>query len=173
MVNQKVDKFFRRSVIVMIMMCILVFVWLSIFMSQKTEQSAAEITEIYMSEVSKQIQQKFSSIVALRMEQVEGIIKRVPAADFTYDEDKLQKLAENASIRNFTYLGFYTEAGELQKIYGEDVTIRDGETVREEMNFNQNGESVLVGVNESGEKVLILGKKLLIRWKTERRAWRW
>lgn len=159
MVNQKVDKFFKRSISVMIIMCILVFVWLTIFMSRKTEQSAAEISEIYMSEVNKQIQQKFSSIIALRMEQVEGIIKRVPIANFTYGEEQLQKLAENASIRNFTYLGFYTESGKLQKIYGEDVKVKDGEEVKEDLTFNKNGDIVVLGVNEKGEKILILGKK--------------
>lgn len=159
MEDQKVDKFFRRSVSIVIVMCIGIFVWLAIFMSQKTEQSAAEITEIYMSEVNKQIQQKFSSIVALRMEQVEGIIKRVPIANFTYGEEQLQKLAENASIRNFTYLGFYTENGKLQKIYGEDVKVKDGEEIEEDLTFNKNGDIVVLGVDENGEKILILGKK--------------
>lgn len=76
--DKKVIRFFRRSIISVILICIAVFFSLMVFMAHKTEQSIEEISNIYMSEMNQQIQQKFRSIIRLRLDQVEGIIKRTP-----------------------------------------------------------------------------------------------
>lgn len=131
---------------------------LTVYMSAKTEQSTSEITGIYMAEVNKQIQQKFTSIINLRVEQVEGIIKRVPAENFTCSEENLQELKENATVRNFAYMGFYTNSGELKTIYGEEIRLKDEEEIKNELKMNKQGRIIVQGENEAGEKILLLGK---------------
>ena len=49
--EKNVIRFFRRSVICTIAVCVAVFIWLTIFMSYKTEQSIEEISNIYMEEM--------------------------------------------------------------------------------------------------------------------------
>lgn len=65
--DKKIKKFLRNSFIIMFILCIIVFWGLWMFMSGRTGRSIMEITEIYMSEINIQLQQKFSSVVDLRL----------------------------------------------------------------------------------------------------------
>ena len=70
--DKKTINFFRASIASVVIISILVFAGLTIFMSRKTEASIEEISYTYMDEVCLQIQQKFQSIIDLRLKQVEG-----------------------------------------------------------------------------------------------------
>lgn len=153
--DRKVISFFRRSFVSVIVVCIAVFVWMTLYMSYKTEESIVKVTDIYMSEVSEQIQQKFRSIVSLRLEQVEGIMKRTPPETVTYGGDMLQQLSLSAEIRSFSYLGFLTGDGELQEIYGGDVEIVGSYDVTGAL--QKDGSFVTQGRAGEEEKVLLLG----------------
>lgn len=154
--DKKIKKILGWSFFGVIIICIIVFIWLTYFMSKKTRESVTEISEIYMSEMSKQVQQKFQSIVNLRLEQVDGVIKRTPAESVQYGEYMLDELETSAEVRNFVYLGFYTEAGELQSIYGGDVEFV-GEDDAIDL-LQTNGYVIKRGLDEDGEKLLLLGK---------------
>ena len=67
--DKKVINFFAHSVVSVIIVCIAVFVCLTIFMGSKTEESIQEVSNTYMAEVNQQIQQKFRAIIGLRLEQ--------------------------------------------------------------------------------------------------------
>ena len=154
--EKNVIRFFRRSVICTIAVCVAVFIWLTIFMSYKTEQSIEEISNIYMEEMNHQIQQKFRSIISLRLEQIEGIIKRTPPEASVYGQDLVSELRTSGEIRNFSYLGLLDEDGAIEVIYGNQVEI--SETTDHVMSsLNANGKLVLQGVEESGDKALLLG----------------
>lgn len=155
--DKKVIKFFRHSIISVIIICVAVFFWLTMFMSYRTEQTVEDISNIYMSEMNQQIQQKFRSIIRLRLEQVEGIIKRSPANTLEENPQLLEELQVSGEIRNFTFLGFYGADGGLEIIYGEDVKISDSnEDIVQSL--HKNGNLVAYGQNNDGEKVLLLGK---------------
>lgn len=155
--DRKIRNFLRCSFIGMIIVCIVVFVWMTLFMSKKTEESIVEVSEIYMSEMNIQLQQKFSSIIGLRLEQVEGIIKRNPPGQAVYSEELLQELQTSAEVRNFSFLAFYTEDGKLETIYGNEVEISDYDDIVDYL--SKDGDIVTRGVDQKGEKVLILGKQ--------------
>lgn len=108
--DKKTINFFRASIASVVIISILVFAGLTIFMSRKTEASIEEISYTYMDEICLQIQQKFQSIIDLRLKQVEGLIERTPPTDALYDEELLEELRFSAEIRGFSYLAFY--AGE-------------------------------------------------------------
>lgn len=154
--DKKIKKLLGWSFSGVIIVCIIVFVWLTLFMSGKTKESVTEVSEIYMSEMSKQVQQKFQSIINLRLEQVDGIMKGTPAKSIQYGQKMLNKLSESAEIRNFTYLGFYTETGELESIYGGDVRFAGEDDVTELLEAS--GSVIKRGINEDGETLLLLGR---------------
>lgn len=154
--DKKIKNFLRASFIGVIIVCIIIFVWLTVFMAQKTEDTVKNVSRIYMSEANVQLQQKFSSIISLRLKQVEGIIKGASPDKLSLDDELLQELKERAEIREFSYLGFYTEDGDLEIIYGEDVEIADNENVMKTL--KSDGQIVEQGVTKDGEKVLLLGK---------------
>lgn len=155
--DKKVKRLFWRSIAISVVVCLLMFVWLTYYMSYKTETSITEITDIYMAEVSRQIQQKFQSIIGLRLEQVEGILRIVPPETAADREDLLEELQLRAKVRNFSYLGFLTEEGELVEIYGGDVKLKGGDDVIESL--REDGNIVTEGKRGPEEKMLLLGKE--------------
>lgn len=155
--KKDVIRFFRRSVISIITICVAVFIWLTIFMAYKTEQSIEEISNIYMSEMNRQIQQKFQSIIALRLEQIEGIIKRTPFSTADYGAQMLEEMRTSGEIRNFEYLALYAEDGAVEVIYGDNVTVSETPENVQKL-LNENGELALQGMKNNEDKVLLLGK---------------
>lgn len=124
--DKRTRNFFRASIASVVLISILVFVGLTMFMARKTEASIEEISHIYMDEVCQQIQQKFQSIIDLRLQQVEGLIERTPPEEASYGDELIEELKFSAEIRGFSYLAFY--AGEdvennTEVILGQDVQI--------------------------------------------------
>ena len=72
--DNRAVKLFRGSIISIVCISIIVFVGLTVFMSNKTEQSITNISYTYMSEMNRQIEHNFQSIMELHFEQVEGLI---------------------------------------------------------------------------------------------------
>ena len=58
----RTKKFLWVSFTCLIILCIAVFIWISVSMTKKSEEAISDIGMIYMEEMSKQIQQKFKSI---------------------------------------------------------------------------------------------------------------
>lgn len=139
-----------------VVICVVVFSYLIAFMSEKTNETVVKVSEIYVSEISRQIQQKFQSIINLRLEQVDGIISAVEPEKTPYSEDMIEELRKRAQIRNFIYLGFYTESGNLETIYGGDIQFAGKDNAVELL--NSNGSLIKRGVNQDGNKILLLGR---------------
>lgn len=157
MMGNKIKKFLRIRFVSVILVCIVVFICLALLMSQETENTIANVSEIYMSEMNVQLRQKFSSIIGLRLEQVEGIIKRTPTDTVSYGEEMVNDLSMSAEIRGFSYLGFYTEDGDLQMIYGDEVEILNDDDMIESL--ERDGSVVEEGIDKAGGKILLLGKQ--------------
>lgn len=132
-----------------------VFISLIIFLAEKTTESIEEISEIYMSEMGVQIQQKFDAIISLRMEQVEGLISGTRPETDEYTEEMIEDLCEKGEIRKFIYLGFYTQEGVLKTIYGDTVTIVNEDYFRETL--HNGGKVAAQSIDKEGNKVLLLG----------------
>ena len=156
--DKKVINFFAHSVVSVIIVCIAVFVCLTIFMGSKTEESIQEVSNTYMAEVNQQIQQKFRAIIGLRLEQLEGIVKRTPPEGMEYGEELLEELKLSAEIRNFIYLGFMAEDGTVEAVYGENIKVFEMEDAL--ASLKTDGNLVTQGQAEDERKVLILGKEV-------------
>lgn len=150
----RTKKFLLLSLVGMLSLCIIIFAWVFSTMSRKSRESISEIGMIYMSEMSKQLQQKFEGIITLRVSQVEGIVRRTPPESEPYGQELLDELALSASVRNFSYLGLYAEDGTHEDVYGGPLEIIDEEefwhTLRDEKGL------VTSAFDASGEKLLIL-----------------
>ncbi len=156
MKNMKINKFLILSCVCLIIVCIAVFMSLSIFMEHKTSESLEGVNKVYMSEMNIQLRQKFSSIVGLRLTQVEGIINRMQPEGQVYDDDFVEELTLNGEVRNFVYLAFLTEDGELEKVYGSDLHFNNSDGAIKAL--NKNGSLIEQGIDDAGEKVLLFGK---------------
>lgn len=142
------------SLVGMLSLCIIIFIWVFSTMSKKSRESISEIGMIYMSEMSKQLQQKFDGLVTLRLSQVEGVVRRTPPDSNPYGQEMLDELAMSASVRNFSYLGLYKADGEHEDIFGHPLEIVYEEEFLHMLRDKE--DSVTSAYDETGEKLLIL-----------------
>ena len=155
MIDKKIKIFFRNSIICGLIVCAAVFTWVTLYMSRSTERSIEDISEIYMAEVNLQIQQKFDSITNLRIEQVDGIIQRTSPDSVTYGTKMLQELKTSATVRNFSYLGLYSDQGEEERIVGnQEPAIADFGRFME--NLKAHGSSIAVTMDRAKDRYLML-----------------
>ena len=150
---KKTKRFLLVSMSCLVLLCVLIFIWLSSAMTGKSEEAINEVGKIYMSEMSMQLQQKFDAITTSWISQVEGIIRRTPPEENQYGQKMLDELALGASVRGFEYLGLYTFDGECEDIYGGPVSFYSEEefqsTIEEE-------KKIISGYDAEGEKLLFL-----------------
>lgn len=153
--KKNAKSFLKVSFVCMVVLCIAAFLWVSRTMTQKSQETVKEIGEIYMQEMSWQLQQKFSAIIDLRLSQVEGIRERTKPQPGGRSQGMLEDLALSAGIRNFTHLGLYAEDGTCEGILGDPIEIVEEELFLQELKGG--GRKAGSGYNENGERLLLLG----------------
>lgn len=153
--DKKTMNFFRRSIISVVLISIIVFVGLTLFMSKETEKSMEEISHIYMSEMSRQIQQKFQSIIDLRMLQVEGMIEQIPPENTVYGEELLGELKLGAEYRSFEYLALYKDDVNTETLLGDEMLISGHDRIAESL--AQDGDMITYVEKDDGEKMILIG----------------
>lgn len=156
--KNKTISFLRSSFIVTIVICVIIFMSMALFLSGKVQDTVTEVSEFYMQEVNSQLQQKFSLVIELTLEKMDGIINRVPFEDVVYGEEMLEDLRTSARVRNFTYLGFLAPDGSLYTIYGKDMKIVDNENIFKAL---ERSDSIAeMGIDSEGNKNLLLGRSV-------------
>lgn len=120
--KNKINRFLFVSFIGGIIICILVFTWSTDAMSKKSDESISKIGELYMSELNRQLQQKFVTVIDLRKSRVEGIIKNNPPTN-EYSQKRIENLKTNAKHQDFQYLALCTSEGTLQTIFGNSIRL--------------------------------------------------
>lgn len=145
----------KYSFFAVVFICIVAVVWALFSVTKNTNKTITEVNDIYMSEMNRQIQQKFSTIINLRTVQLNGTYKRTPPNAAVSREKILAELSISAEVREFSYLGFLAEDGTMETVYGESVTLHD---MQRTLATLQGGDNVVTrGYNAEGEKILILG----------------
>ncbi|MCD7882793.1 MAG: response regulator [Lachnospiraceae bacterium] len=139
-----------------LLICVVVFAGLATFMTGETRGTITSIRKIYASEINEQIQQKFQTIVGLRLDQVDSIIRSAPREEVEYSEEALKELIEMAESRSFTWLGLYGEDGELVTVYGEKMVFEGEDDVQDLLDAYDC--VIKRGINSSGEMVFLFGR---------------
>lgn len=153
--RERSRKMLKRSFICVGISWLLILSTLPFVMSSVTEKVIIEVSNKYIAEVNKQIKQKFSSIISLRILQVDGICKRTPSHSEESRESILDQLRISAEVRDFSSLCFLSEEGKVETVYGDDIILIDREAP---LNYIKNKEKIVTrGYNQEGESVLILG----------------
>ncbi len=152
--EKKTRQMLLTSVICLVTLCLIVFVWLGMVMDGKSQDTISEVSRTYISEMNNQLQKKFSTIIDLYLSQTEGIIQRVEAGDFSEGEDLREELILCAEVRGFPYLGLYTKDGACDLIYGDTLEARD----KEEFSRLLTDPDIKIssGISENGEHLLLL-----------------
>lgn len=134
--------------------CIFSFWGMSMQMDRGSTEAVNDVGILYMSEMNKQLQEKYTTVIDLRLSQVEGIIKRTPPENVQYGEEMLEELVISATVRDFTYLGLYRADGTCEVVYGEPVRIIDESEFLE--GLSNDNIKISSAENEDGERLLLL-----------------
>ncbi len=145
----------KRSFVGIVFICLAVFFIMAIFLSRRVENTVTHISEFYMSNMSNQLQQKFSLVIELTSEKMDGTINRTPPESAVYGEKMLKELQTSAMVRNFIYLGFLRPDGRLETIYGPDMEITDDEDIIDAL--KSRGRTAETGMGSDGRRCLLLG----------------
>lgn len=134
--------------------CIFSFWGMFMQMDRGSTEAVNDVGILYMSEMNKQLQEKYTTVIDLRLSQVEGIIKRTPPENVQYGEEMLEELVISATVRDFTYLGLYRADGTCEVVCGEPVRIIDEPEFLE--GLSNDNIKISSAENEDGERLLLL-----------------
>ena len=153
--SNRISKIIKFVYIAAFIICIAASGILMIIISRQNAQSVSQMSKITLQELNLQIQQKFLSLIDLRTDYIDITLNRYPGGA-TYDQDTIDRMVSSVSLRDYTYLGFGMEDRTLVTVYGKDVQLVD--TSSPFGLFGEDGVIIAEGVDEDGEKMLLLGK---------------
>lgn len=166
-IGRRTKRFLFVSIIGLIILGTIVFLWLGVEMSNRSDAAINEISNIYMSEMSNQLQRKFEAVIDLHLAQVDGVVRRIESENLLElgDAKRLrEELMLSAEIRDFRYLGLYTKDGEHDNLYGEPIEVENQSELLEML--TKSDIRISSGVNTQGEKLFLLGKEVAYPMKS-------
>ncbi len=145
------------SLIVVFVTCIGTFIGLTVYMKNQSEKTIGQVGNVYMASINERVSKHFSTMVDLRLKQLDTLVELVPS-DRTDTPEIRQQLIHNAKIRDFESLAYYYEDGSFETLFGSTVQSPDAEQFLKSM---QNGErKVSVGLNPDGSRSAMIGVPL-------------
>ena len=149
--------FLIRSFALLIVTCITVFLFYTILMKEKTNDSVKGVSDAYMEEINAQVHQKFQTFTYIRIDQVSGMVKRTPADPGIEWEELKKELATSTEVRGFQWLGLVRENGEVVTVYGEDLLSIDDVTLKN--SIKEDGNIITRGRKQDKSRVFIFGTR--------------
>lgn len=139
---------------VTVVICILVFIFLTQYMSHRSEETLREVSNIYMSEINHQIKEKFSTVTSVRLLQLQGLCKRTPPDANMSRSEMLDELRISAEVREFSALAFVKRGSEPEMVYGDALIIDENKVFN---SLEENNSILSRGYNAAGDAMLVLG----------------
>ncbi len=135
--------------------CVCLFGFLAKYMSDQNEETVNSVGSIYMESMNDRISKHFSTMIDMRLTQLDTLLEAFPSDDYSDGERLREWLTYNAQIRGFESLAYYCDDGSYEMLYGEQVRLLDPEIFLESM--HEGKQNICVGVNEAGTQFAIVG----------------
>lgn len=147
--------FLRVGMITVILLCLFVFFFLVIFMNNKSAETVRQTGEFYMHDMSERISIHFESLIRFRLDQVSALSEASHLSSDKSEEELKNQMTQFAKDRGFEYFGLVAPDGNIEMIYGQQISIVDKPPFLESL---RNGETkVAVGCTDSGEEIILMG----------------
>ncbi len=130
------------------------FLCLGFYVSKVSREAIDGVGDLYMKSVSEQITSHFQTLINLKLEQAETVVKVVPN-EFDNMPELYEELIYRIQVRNFNYLALCSQEGDLEMLFGEQIRLADPDPFFTSL---QKGEmKVAVGKDSAGNEVVLFG----------------
>lgn len=154
--DKRITRYLKISFVAIAIACIGLFVFMSVYLNKETGDMTYQVSQLYMEEIHSQLQQKFDTILELRAMQLDAVIEAAEKSDGNFTDEVVSELKNSATVKDFTSAGLYRVDGTIEMIYGENIEMA-GELIVN-CNCENHNHMIQLGVNQSGEKMLVLGR---------------
>ncbi len=122
--ESRTTRFLVGSFMMLLILSVAAFFCLGFYMSNVSNKSIDQVGDMYMAGISEQIYSHFTTLIELKLEQIETAEKVViPNTD---DVEALYKeLIYRVEVRGFDYLALCDDDGNMEMLYGEQIKIAD------------------------------------------------
>ena len=118
--KDKTTRFLLGSLIEVALLCVCVFSFLAMRISDQSSRTINEVGVLYMSSMSDQISMHFETAISLRLDQMKALVETTVSEDIHENREHLEELIFSARAREIGYLGFYREDGTFDMLYGAE-----------------------------------------------------
>ncbi len=151
--DKKALRVFRITFAVILIICSLVFYSITIYMDKQSTKTLQQVTNIYMDGMGLQIQSHYDSLRAMRLTQIENIIKQFPPNEVQTDSEVKEQLSYIAQSRGFNYVYLLGQDGKVEAILGKSIEIENIDNFIASLNADT--PMVTIGTEEDGSCILL------------------
>ena len=131
--KNKTSRVLKGSFVLMFVLSACIFFFLMNQMAEKSRNTTAEISDLYLERMSAQISSHFQTTMDIKLAQVESIIKTMPPDGKLQGEELAESMRISAIAREFKFLALLAEDGSFELILGDQVSIPDTEPFLEDL----------------------------------------
>lgn len=152
--GSRTTQFLVGSFVMLLILSAVAFFCLGLYMSNVSQKSIDQVGDMYMAGISEQIYSHFSTLIELKLEQIETA-EKVVKSDTENVEALYNELIYRVEVRGFDYLALCDEEGRMEMLYGEQIELADPEPFFASLKNKE--QKVAVGKDKSGREVVLFG----------------
>ncbi len=151
----KISHFLRASLIVVCVVCIAVFTILPIFLKIQSEKTINHVGSIYMESMNERISMHFSTMIDLRMTQLNTLAEGIPGGGTKDSPEVREWLEYNGKLRGMEAVAYYFADSSYEMIYGTPVDPANPETFFQSVITKE--KTVSIGIDPDGNQSATIG----------------
>ncbi len=152
--ESRTTQFLVGSFLVLLILSATAFFCLGYYMSNVSQKSIDQVGDMYMAGISKQIYSHFSTLIELKLEQVETA-EKVVESNAENVEALYNELIYRVEVRGFDYLALCDAEGRMEMLYGEQIELADPASFFASLKKKE--QKVAIGKDNSGREVVLFG----------------
>ena len=146
-------------------MCVCIFTFMAKYMDDQNDTTMETVGEVFMQATNEQIADHFSTMINMRLDQMETLVETIPVESGTDSEDLRQWLIFSGKAGGFGSLAYYFDDGTYEMVYGDQIHLLDAELFLQSM--HEGTRNVCVGIDGEEKRYAVLGVPFFLKTKGE------
>ena len=143
------------SFIVIVVVSVFGFSFLGSYLNKNNSEIIEKIGKFYMSGLNERISKHFETAIEFNLTSLEHIARANFRHEINNYEDFYNSIGHSADANGFDYMALYSENGNFEMIYGEQINITDPSPFLSSIKSGK--KKIAVGTSVSGEDIVIMG----------------